>query len=385
MGTSGQRRRGIPHARDGDEFEPRGWTDRRTKIGSGMVGGPSEVRPLSSSNAVREREREKSGISSRTPDLFELFYLSFFHFSTSSSSPVFLQLPLFSFLLHRVSRSPFPSLSLSPFLLHLHRSRYPYLPLCSTFSSSFFSSIREGLHGTRNFSSPRRRHTQPPSKTTYTRATHEREREILASTASLHRQMEERPPIESRLEHLLFTFSSISTPNLPPRKIHDPEARLGRARALFLLLLLFLPPSRMSRGGSSTTTTTFFLWPRGSLPRDDRPSRWPVDETRPPLGHWAQRAPIKKTSKWTIVDLLHEAAPMFSCNSTWNDHRFLDAWWLTVGGIEVVWFLFIICFFFFEEILMILVNFNRFVLSRNIFVCIIIIFLYKEYERENMK
>lgn len=175
MGTSGQRRRGIPHARDGDEFEPRGWTDRRTKIGSGTVGGPSEVRPLSSSNAVREREREKSGISSRTPDLFELFYLSFFHFSTSSSSPVFLQLPLFSFLLHRVSRSPFPSLSLSPFLLHLHRSRYPYLPLCSTFS--FFSSIREGLHGTRNFSSPRRRHTQPPSKTTYTRATHERERE----------------------------------------------------------------------------------------------------------------------------------------------------------------------------------------------------------------
>ena len=177
MGTSGQRRRGIPHARDGDEFEPRGWTDRRTKIGSGTVGGPSEVRPLSSSNAVREREREKSGISSRTPDLFEPFYLSFFHFSTSSSSPVFLQLPLFSFLLHRVSRSPFPSLSLSPFLLHLHRSRYPYLPLCSTFSSSFFSSIREGLHGTRNFSSPRCRHTQPPSKTTYTRATHERERD----------------------------------------------------------------------------------------------------------------------------------------------------------------------------------------------------------------
>lgn len=34
---------------------------------------------------------------------------------------------------------------------------------------------------------------------------------------------------------------------------------------------------------------------------------------------------------------------------------------------------------------MILVNFNRFVLSRNIFVCIIIIFLYKEYERENIK
>lgn len=113
MGTSGQRRRGIPHARDGDEFEPRGWTDRRTKIGSGTVGGPSEVRPLSSSNADRKREREKSGISSRTPDLFEPFYLSFFHFSTSSSSPVFLQLPLFSFLLHRVSRSPFPSLSLS--------------------------------------------------------------------------------------------------------------------------------------------------------------------------------------------------------------------------------------------------------------------------------
>ena len=65
MGTSGQRRRGIPHARDGDEFEPRGWTDRRTKIGSGTVGGPSEVRPLSSSNADRKRERERSLASPR--------------------------------------------------------------------------------------------------------------------------------------------------------------------------------------------------------------------------------------------------------------------------------------------------------------------------------
>lgn len=291
MGTSGQRRRGIPHARDGDEFEPRGWTDRRTKIGSGTVGGPSEVRPLSSSNAVREREREKSGISSRTPDLFELFYLSFFHFSTSSSSPVFLQLPLFSFLLHRVSRSPFPSLSLSPFLLHLHRSRYPYLPLCSTFSSSFFSSIREGLHGTRNFSSPRRRHTQPPSKTTYTRATHEREREILASTASLHRQMEERPPIESRLEHLLFTFSSISTPNLLlhgrstiPRRdsgVREPSSSFSSSSSLrrgcleggVVLLLL---PSSCDPAGRYLGTTGH---PGGPLTRHDRP--WDTGRNAP--------------------------------------------------------------------------------------------------------
>lgn len=121
------------------------------------------------------RERENSGISSRTPDLFELFYLSFFHFSTSSSSPVFLQLPLFSFLLHRLSLS----FSLSFSLSRLHRSRYPHLPLSSTFSSS--SSIQEGLHGTRNFSSPRHQHTQPPSKTMYTRATHEREIQLLST------------------------------------------------------------------------------------------------------------------------------------------------------------------------------------------------------------
>ena len=259
MGTSGQRRRGIPHARDGDEFEPRGWTDRRTKIGSGTVGGPSEVRPLSSSNADRKRERERSLASPR-----ELPISSNCSISPSSTFPHpphppsffnFLSSPSFSIAFHA---PPFLlSLSLPSSYTSIDHDILIFLFVAPSPPPSSPRSEKDStVHGT----SPRlAADTHNPPRKLRIRAQHTREREILASTASLHRQMEERPPIESRLEHLLFTFSSISTPNLPPRKIHDPEARLGRARALFLLLLLFLPPSRMSRGGSSTTTTTTFF------------------------------------------------------------------------------------------------------------------------------
>lgn len=198
----------------------------------------------------QRRERENSGISSRTPDLFELFYLSFFHFSTSSSSPVFLQLPLFSFLLHRLSLS----FSLSFSLSRLHRSRYPHLPLSSTFSSS--SSIQEGLHGTRNFSSPRHQHTQPPRKLCI-RAQHTRER------SSFSPRSEERPSTDGRAGTTdrisartspFYLLVDLCAESSPPRKTHDPEARLGRARAPSSSSSV--PPVADVSGG---TTTFLFL------------------------------------------------------------------------------------------------------------------------------
>lgn len=286
MGTSGQRRRGIPHARDGDEFEPRGWTDRRTKIGSGMVGGPSEVRPLSSSNAVREREREKSGISSRTPDLFELFYLSFFHFSTSSSSPVFLQLPLFSFLLHRVSRSPF-SLSLPSSYTSIDHDILIFLFVAPS-PPSPRSEKDSTVHGT----SPRlAADTHNPPRKLRIRAQHtrERERSLPPQLLSIDRwRRDHRSNLGSNISFLpsrrslrrIFLHGRSTIPRRDSG-VREPSSSFSSSSSLrrgcleggVVLLLL---PSSCDPAGRYLGTTGH---PGGPLTRHDRP--WDTGRNAP--------------------------------------------------------------------------------------------------------
>lgn len=196
--------------------------------------------------------------------------------------------------------------------------------------------------------------------------------------------MEERPPIESRLEHLLFTFSSISTPNLLlhgrstiPRRdsgVREPSSSFSSSSSLRRGCLeggvvLLLPSSSSCDPAGRYLGTTGH--PGGPLMRHDRP--WDTGRNAPRSKRRAsERSSIFSTRPPRCFRVIRRETT--------------TGFW-TLGGLRLAesrWYDFYLLFvFFFEEIWM--VNFNRFVLSRNIFVCIIIIFLYKEYERENMK
>lgn len=266
MGTSGQGRRGI--SRDGDERID-GQTDERyedrIRNGRWSIGGSPASTLLPTQT---ERERRNSGISSRTPDLFEPFvYLSFFHI------PSFFNF-LSSFLFHRVRSFLLPPLSPS------YASIDHDIPIFLFAAPSPPLRRDSTVHGT----SPRlATNTQPCSKTVYT---HTREDDCLdgssgSERASIDRWKSGDPPIESRLEHLLFTLPRRSYAESSPHRV-DPtraEARLGRAR----------PPPSSRRGCTFPLLVTPRVGttghPGGPLTRHDRP--WdtgrnaPRSKTRP--------------------------------------------------------------------------------------------------------
>lgn len=134
-------------------------------------------------------------------------------------------------------------------------------------------------------------------------------------------------------------------------------------------VVLLLLPSSCDPAGRYLGTTGH---PGGPLTRHDRP--WDTGRNAPRSKRRAsERSSIFSTRPPRCFRVIRRETT--------------TGFW-TLGGLRLAesrWYDFylLFVFFFFEEIWM--VNFNRFVLSRNIFVCIIIIFLYKEYERENIK
>lgn len=162
--------------------------------------------------------------------------------------------------------------------------------------------------------------------------------------------MEERgPPIESRLEHLLFTFSSISAPNLllhgrPTISRRDSGVRepLPPPPASFL-------PSRMSRGvllpSSSCDPAGRYLGttghPGGPLTRHDRP--WDTGRNAPRSKRRAsERSSIFSTRPPRCFRVIRrETTTGFSTVAAYS-------WWNrdgNRGSSWVKWFLFFIFFF----------------------------------------
>ena len=316
MGTAGSGRprakRSTPRARRTDGLA-------LLKIGSGTVGGPSRFASFALLLHSARKGRRNSFVASPRDTLpLQVSLLPRPSFSFLLSSPPFFLPSSFNVV------APPSFFDSSSVLLAPSRSRLPpfflsrsYVRRSPTFLSSSSSFPPMVRHGARNFSSTT--NTQP---TGYHRARSPKERaaeRVIRCLAELLRRQTDRRKSKGHRSNLprssnISFFSSHRAPSFAESTI--VEARLRRAPAISLDVRTDVPRPRNDRFGDPVGR---YL----STP----PSRWPVDETRPPHGTLDATPPIKKTTRddrrsppGSVHVRTAGRSSSFSCNPVWT-HR----------------------------------------------------------------